>query len=275
MPELPEVETTRRGIAPVVDGAPILGVIVRNAALRWPVPADLSTLLRGGRVGAVERRAKYLLLRVEEPDGRLRGRLLIHLGMSGQLRVVQPETPLRKHDHVDILLPGAVLRLHDPRRFGSVLWEPAGSEHPLLASLGPEPLGPDFHGGRLHALSRGRKAAVKPFLMDQAVVVGVGNIYATEALFQAAIDPRRPAGRISLARYQALAQAVREVLAESIRRGGTTLRDYVDPSGEPGWFRLQLSAYEREGQACLRCSGSIQRIVLGQRASYYCPGCQR
>lgn len=270
MPELPEVETTRRGIAPAVTGRRIASLVVRNPHLRWPVPADLAARLAGQPVLSVTRRAKYLLLNLPQ------GSVIVHLGMSGALRVVSAQTPLRKHDHVDFVFGGdVVLRLHDPRRFGCVLWQAAGEVHPLLASLGPEPLGDEFTAARLYALSRKRKSAVKPFLMDQAVVVGVGNIYATEALFRAGIDPRRAAGRISLQRYEALAQAVREVLAESIERGGTTLRDYVNPQGTPGWFALQLSAYERAGEPCLRCQTPIRRVVLGQRASYFCPGCQR
>ena len=270
MPELPEVETTRRGIAPAVEGRRIDTLIVRNAALRWPVPDELPALLAGQTVTAVRRRAKYLLFDVEP------GTALLHLGMSGQLRVVAADAPLRKHDHVDVVLQGGqCLRLHDPRRFGSLLWQPAGTRHPLLAGLGPEPLSPDFSGDWLYRQSRGRRAAVKTFLMDQRIVVGVGNIYATEALHAAGIDPRRAAGRVSAARYAALAEAVRAVLAESITRGGTTLRDYVDPQGSPGWFRLQLAAYERAGQPCGRCGGTIQRVVLGQRASYFCAGCQR
>ncbi len=270
MPELPEVETTRRGIAPAVTGQRIASLVVRNSRLRWPVPGDLAGQLVDQPVLSVSRRAKYLLLNLPQ------GSVLVHLGMSGALRVVRADTPLRKHDHLDFVFsPDVVLRFHDPRRFGCVLWQPAGEVHPLLAGLGPEPLGPEFSGARLHALSRKRKSAVKPFLMDQAVVVGVGNIYATEALFRAGIDPRRAAGRVSLERYEKLAQAVREVLAESIERGGTTLRDYVNPQGTPGWFALQLAAYERADEPCPRCQTPIRRVVLGQRASYYCPGCQR
>ncbi len=270
MPELPEVETTRRGIAPAITGKTIRTLQVRNPRLRWPVPEELAGEVEAQVVESVTRRAKYLLLNLPN------GSVIVHLGMSGSLRVVTPDTPLRKHDHVDFVIDsGAVLRFHDPRRFGCVLWQPAGEVHPLLASLGPEPLGPEFSGQRLFGLSRKRKTAVKPFLMDQAVVVGVGNIYATEALYRAGIDPRRPAGRISAARYELLAEQVRGVLAESIERGGTTLRDYVDPQGSPGWFALQLSAYERAGEPCARCQTPIRRVVLGQRASFYCPQCQR
>lgn len=269
MPELPEVETARRGIEPAVIGQTIDELVVRNPNLRWPVPAELAAWLQGQTVRAVRRRAKYLLLDVDS------GSVLIHLGMSGQIRVVEPAVSLRKHDHLDFVLgSGAILRLHDPRRFGCVLWQPRGETHPLLQKLGPEPLGPDFSAQRLYAMSRQRKTAVKNFLMDQAVVVGVGNIYASEALFYAGIDPRRAAGRVSLARYEQLAGAVREILGQAIARGGTTLRDYVSPKGEPGWFALELAAYEREGEACNTCQTPIQRIVLGQRASYFCPNCQ-
>nr|MBV6628883.1 bifunctional DNA-formamidopyrimidine glycosylase/DNA-(apurinic or apyrimidinic site) lyase [Oceanococcus sp. HetDA_MAG_MS8] len=275
MPELPEVETTRRGIAPAVEGQTLRAMTVRNAALRWPVPDDLPALLQGASIDAVRRRAKYLLLDCSR-SGQPLGSMLVHLGMSGQLRVVEPDAPLRKHDHVDWeLADGRVLRLHDPRRFGSVLWQPLGDTHPLLASLGPEPLSPEFTATYLYQRSRGRKGPVKPFIMDQAIVVGVGNIYATEALFAAGIHPRRPAGRVSLKRYTALVDAIRAVLAESIQRGGTTLRDYVDPQGSPGWFRLQLAAYEQADKPCQRCSTPIRREVLGQRASYFCPSCQR
>ncbi|MEN8719025.1 MAG: bifunctional DNA-formamidopyrimidine glycosylase/DNA-(apurinic or apyrimidinic site) lyase [Oceanococcaceae bacterium] len=281
MPELPEVETTRRGIAPAVEGRRILAMTVRDPRLRWPVPDNLAAQVSGALITRVERRAKYLLLHTALPAGPGPavpddGALLVHLGMSGALRVVTADTPLRKHDHVDWQLDsGAVLRFHDPRRFGCVLWQPLGTTHPLLARLGPEPLSPDFDGTWLRALAQGRTMAVKPFLMDQAVVVGVGNIYATEALFRAGIHPRRPAGRVSAARYAALAAAVKAVLAESIARGGTTLRDYVDPQGSPGWFALQLAAYERAGAPCVRCATPIRRVVLAQRASYYCPRCQR
>lgn len=270
MPELPEVETTRRGIAPAITGHGIRALVVRNARLRWPVPDDLADRVQSQPVESVTRRAKYLLLNLPQ------GSIVVHLGMSGALRVVAADTPLRKHDHLDLVMDtGAVLRFHDPRRFGCVLWQPAGEVHPLLASLGPEPLDEEFSGERLYQMSRNRKSAVKPFLMDQAVVVGVGNIYATEALFRAGIDPRRAAGRVSKQRYMALEQSVREVLTESIERGGTTLRDYVDPQGSPGWFALQLSAYEQAGKPCPKCQTLIRRVVLGQRASYFCPHCQR
>lgn len=270
MPELPEVETARRGIEPAIVGQSVCGLVVRNPHLRWPVPDNLSALLDGQRVRAVRRRAKYLLIDVD------RGSVLIHLGMSGQIRVVTADTALRKHDHVDFVLgSGAILRLHDPRRFGCVLWQPKDEVHPLLQKLGPEPLGCEFTAQRLFAMSRNRQTAVKPFLMDQRVVVGVGNIYATEALFYAGIDPRRSAGRISLSRYERLEKAVRDILSEAIKRGGTTLRDYVSPQGEPGWFALQLAAYEREGEPCGTCQRPIRRVILGQRASYFCSHCQR
>lgn len=271
MPELPEVETTRRGIAPALAGRRFAGALVREPRLRWPVPADLSEQLAGQPIQAVERRAKYLLIRLP-PGG-----LILHLGMSGRLRVLPAATPLLKHDHLDLLLDdGQILRLNDPRRFGAVLWQPGEAlAHPLLAGLGPEPLDPAFDGAWLHRRSRGLTCASKIFLMNQKVVVGVGNIYASEALFRAGIDPRRAAGRVSLARYQQLASAVREVLAAAISRGGTTLRDYVGADGAPGYFKLALDVYERAGRPCPRCTAPIRRAVIGQRASYFCPRCQR
>ncbi|MFW6346362.1 MAG: bifunctional DNA-formamidopyrimidine glycosylase/DNA-(apurinic or apyrimidinic site) lyase, partial [Halomonas sp.] len=238
MPELPEVETTRRGIAPHVEGREITEVVVRQPRLRVPVPDDLVERLVGARVGTLSRRAKYLLLPLvggEAADATL----LWHLGMSGSLRIARLGELPRKHDHLDLVLDdGALLRYHDPRRFGFVDWLTGSVEQdPRLARLGPEPLSEAFDGERLHRLSRGRRIAVKPFLMDNAVVVGVGNIYASEALFLAGIDPRRAAGRISAERYARLAAAAREVLAAAITQGGTTLRDFVGGTGEPGYFR--------------------------------------
>lgn len=271
MPELPEVETTRRGIRGALTGARVLEARLRERRLRWPVEPDFERFVTGQRVVEVGRRAKYLLVELE------RGGLVIHLGMSGSLRVLAPETPLLTHDHWELALDtGRVLRFNDPRRFGSLHYT-AGPprEHPLLAQLGPEPLEAAFDAVALHGLAQGRRVAVKPFLMDQRVVVGVGNIYASEALFRAGIDPRRAAGRVSLARYARLVDAVRAVLGEAIQVGGTTLRDYVNPEGTPGYFRQQLYVYERAGQPCRNCATPVRQIVLGQRASYYCPRCQR
>ena len=270
MPELPEVETTRRGIAPHVIGHRVAEVIVRTHRLRWPVPPALPRLLRGERIEAITRRAKYLLLHTEP------GAVLVHLGMSGSLRVLPAGTAPQKHDHVDLVLSsGKALRFNDPRRFGCWLWQPAGHLHGLLADLGPEPLSHAFDGDYLFALSRGRSAPVKHFLMDQRVVVGVGNIYAAEALFLAGIRPARPAGRVTRAQYRALAGHVRAVLERSIRRGGTTLRDFTRPDGEPGYFERELMVYGRAGEPCRVCGTTIRLAELGPRQSAYCPRCQR
>jgi len=267
---LPEVETTVRGIAPHMEGHLISGVVVRNPSLRWPVPTDV-TRAEGQRVVRCRRRAKYLLVELEQ------GALLVHLGMSGSLRICGPDDVVRKHDHVDIVMDhGRCVRFNDPRRFGALLWCDTSPEaHVLLRDLGPEPLSEDFSGRQLWKLSRGRKGAVKNFIMDGHVVVGVGTIYASEALFMSGIHPARPAGRVSLARYEALASAIRDVLAHAIRRGGTTLRDFVNSEGNPGYFAQELLVYEREGHACFQCGRPILRKVIGQRSSYYCPTCQR
>jgi len=270
MPELPEVETTRRGIAPRLTGATVTRVIVRERRLRWPIPAGIEARLRGQIVNAVERRAKYLLLRTGA------GAAMIHLGMSGTLRFVTPDTTPGKHDHVDIETDAdCILRFNDPRRFGCLLWTDGNPlEHPLLARLGPEPLGAGFTGAFLHGASRGRRIAIKPHLMNAAIVVGVGNIYASESLFRAGIHPGRAAGRLSLERMTRLAGAVKSVLQESIRYGGTTLRDFYNGAGKPGYFRNELQVYGRTGEACTRCRQPIRRIVLGQRSTFYCPRCQ-
>lgn len=280
MPELPEVETTRRGIAPHVEGRKVSEVIVRQPRLRVPVPGDLTERLVGARIGTLARRAKYLLVPLAGGDpagGNLPGgTLLWHLGMSGSLRIARLGELPKKHDHLDLVLEGGViLRYHDPRRFGFVDWLAGTPEQdPRLARLGPEPLSEAFDGERLFALSRGRRVAVKPFLMDNAVVVGVGNIYASEALFMAGIDPRRAAGRISRERYDRLAAAAREVLAAAITQGGTTLRDFVSGTGEPGYFKQRLSVYARHGEPCRQCGAELRLVTLGQRASVYCPHCQ-
>lgn len=271
MPELPEVETTRRGLAPYTEQQVVEHVTVRQPKLRWPIPDELPALIEGQRIGTLVRRAKYLLMPVAE------GHLLWHLGMSGSLRLVSPETPVRKHDHVELLLSnGYALRYHDPRRFGALLWlqgDPMADQR--IASLGPEPLSAALTGAYLYEQSRGRKAAVKNFIMDNAVVVGVGNIYASEALFLAGIDPRRAAGRISLPRYEALTRAIQQVLAQAIEVGGTTLRDFVGSDGAAGYFAQQLRVYGRAGEACRVCQTPLKSIRLGQRASVFCPHCQR
>lgn len=270
MPELPEVETTRRGLAPHLIGRTVISLDIRQPRLRWPIPQTLRRNLPGQRIDAIERRAKYLLVHTKV------GSALLHLGMSGSLRVLPASTPVGAHDHVDWRLDsGRILRFTDPRRFGSQLWQPSGKVHPLLAGLGPEPLGDDFDGDYLWQRSRGRKAAVKVFLMGQAVVVGVGNIYASEALFAAGIHPKRAAGSISRARYERLADEVKRVLRYAITRGGTTLRDFISPDSEPGYFEQELFVYGREGEPCKVCGTPIRSIVLGQRSTYFCPRCQK
>lgn len=270
MPELPEVETTLLGIAPHMKDHAISEIIVRNPALRWPVPVEVARA-EGQRVVGCRRRAKYLLVDLEC------GGLMIHLGMSGSLRVCGPDDAPRTHDHVDIVMDsGRCIRFNDPRRFGALLWwDERPEEHALLRCLGPEPLSDGFSGQHLWRRSRGRKCAVKSFIMDGRIVVGVGNIYASEALFMAGIHPTRPAGRVSAVRYDALAAAIRDVLAHAIRRGGTTLRDFINTEGNPGYFARELLVYERGGSLCFRCGGPIRRKVIAQRASYYCPRCQR
>ncbi len=270
MPELPEVETTRRGISPHISGRSVSAVIVRNPNLRWPVSRRFAAELAGQTVTSVERRAKYLLLRTGQ------GTALIHLGMSGSLRLVAPDTAPGKHDHVDILFQDRALRLTDPRRFGSLHWTRRPPEqHRLLRDLGPEPLGPAFSGDYLYRTSRGRKVAVKQFITNSHVVAGVGNIYASEALYMAGIDPRRAAGRIGRQKYQLLDEVIREVLTDAIAEGGTTLRDFVNGNGEPGYFRLQLNVYGRTGEPCISCRARIREIRQGQRATFYCPICQK
>ncbi|HET7922066.1 MAG TPA: bifunctional DNA-formamidopyrimidine glycosylase/DNA-(apurinic or apyrimidinic site) lyase, partial [Gammaproteobacteria bacterium] len=268
--ELPEVETTRRGIEPHLLGRVITALTVRERRLRWPIPRALLKTLPGQRVEAITRRGKYLLLQTAA------GTAILHLGMSGSLRVLTAVTPPQKHDHVDLIFDsGKVLRLRDPRRFGTLLWtttDPA--RHKLLRGLGPEPLGGDFTGDYLFEISRQRKLAVKSFIMDSHVVVGVGNIYASESLFLAGIHPERAAGRVARERYAKLANAIRRVLSAAIRAGGTTLRDFVREDGAPGYFRQHLRVYDREGQACEQCGTPIVQRVTGQRSTYYCPHCQ-
>jgi len=270
MPELPEVETTRRGIAPHVQGRVIERVLLRRGDLRWPIPRAIRSKLPGQRVDAVERRAKYLLLHTRA------GSALLHLGMSGSLRVLDADTPPRAHDHYDLVLDsGKALRFNDPRRFGCLLWQKPGKVHELLRDLGPEPLSAGFDGDHLWERSRGRSAPVKTFLMDQSVVVGVGNIYASEALFAAGIHPRRAAGSVSRARYAKLAAEVRRILLHAIARGGTTLRDFLAPDGAPGYFEQELFVYGRAGEPCKVCGTPIRAGVIGQRATYWCPECQK
>ncbi len=271
MPELPEVEITRRGIEPLVVGRTVDRVICRVGRLRWPVPETLGAVLAGQTIHRVERRAKYLLLRFDA------GTLVIHLGMSGCLRGVAAEQPPGRHDHIDLVFSdGSCLRYNDARRFGAFLWTTgAPLAHPLLAGLGPEPLSDEMTGEYLYRCSRNRRLAVKPFIMDQRVVVGVGNIYANEALFQAGIAPGRPAGRISLQRYQRLTEAIGEVLGRAIAAGGSTLRDFRNADGRPGYFPLQFQVYGKAGEGCPGCGRQIVRTRLAQRSTYCCRHCQR
>jgi formamidopyrimidine-DNA glycosylase len=270
VPELPEVETTRRGLEPHLIGRRVVALDIRQPMLRWPIARELRAHLPGQRIEGVERRAKYLLVHTAP------GSALLHLGMSGSLRVLPADTPIGAHDHVDWRLDsGRVLRYTDPRRFGCQLWQAPGKIHPLLAALGPEPLGESFDADYLWKTSRGRSTAVKLFLMDQKIVVGVGNIYAAEALFAAGIHPRREAGSVSLARYARLADEVKRILVHAIARGGTTLRDFISPDGVPGYFEQELFVYGRAGEPCKVCRTSIRNIVLGQRSTFYCPRCQR
>lgn len=269
MPELPEVETTRRGIAPELNGHASTGAVVRNPRLRQPVPDGLDAILKGQPLMAVERRAKYLLLRFAG------GSLLVHLGMSGSLRIVPAAQAPEKHDHLDILFADRALRLRDPRRFGLVLWQAGMDTHPLLAGLGVEPLDADFDGPWLHRAGRGRRTPVKLFLMDGRHVVGIGNIYASESLFRAGIDPMTPVGDLGLRRCARLAACIRETLQDALAAGGSSLRDFVGSNGNPGYFQQQYFVYGREGEACRRCGTPIRKRIMGQRATFYCPRCQR
>ena len=268
MPELPEVEVTRRGIEPRIRGRVIDAVVVREPRLRWRV-TDAVRSLAGQEVRAVTRRGKYLLLDCGD------GHLIVHLGMSGSLRLVPSGAPPGKHDHVDLVFGGRALRLRDPRRFGAVLWTGTPvEEHPLLRHLGVEPLSPALNAKRLRALARASRVQVKPFLMDGRRIVGVGNIYASESLFVARIHPRKRAGRLTADECRRLAAAIKRTLRAAIRAGGSSLRDFVASDGARGYFQRRAWVYGREGQACRRCGASIRRIVQGQRATYYCPACQ-
>jgi formamidopyrimidine-DNA glycosylase len=269
MPELPEVETSRRGIAPYLVGETIEAVDVRERRLRWRISDELESRLTGAHIESVTRRAKYLLVNTSS------GTAIIHLGMSGSVFIVERGTPAGIHDHFDFeLSSGKALRFRDPRRFGSlhVCAEPL--QHPLLAYLGPEPLGDDFDATYLWSRGRGRRIAVKQFIMTPQIVVGVGNIYASESLFLAGIHPKRAAGRIALPRYERLVDAIRSVLSDAIKAGGTTLRDFYGGDGEPGYFRQELRVYDRADEPCRRCKAPIRNAVLGQRSSYYCRRCQ-
>ena len=271
MPELPEVEITRRGLVPHLVGRRVETVLVRNRNLRWPIARNLGVRISGCTVRTVERRAKYLLIDCSN------GWLIVHLGMSGSLRVLPQTTPAKKHDHFDLVLDsGMIVRLTDPRRFGAVLWVAKNPHaHPLLADLAPEPLGAEFDAGWLHARTRGRSAAIKTVLMDSHTVVGVGNIYATESLFRARMNPKTAAGKVSRKRCELLVHAIRDTLSAAIDAGGSTLRDFVGSDGNPGYFQQNYYAYGRNGQPCRVCGRAIRLLRQGQRATFYCPQCQR
>ncbi len=271
MPELPEVETIRRGLAPKLQGRHITGTHIYNGALRWPIPPNLPELLQNRPIIGLKRRGKYLLLDCEN------GNVIFHLGMSGSLRLMPIATGLHKHEHFELLLDNQMsLRLRDPRRFGAVLWHsPDDGPHPLLASLGPEPLDDTFDAKWLYAKSRGRQVSIKQFLMNGQVVAGIGNIYATEALFDAKIHPLAAAGKISLKRYTVLVQSVTRTLNKALAAGGSSLRDFVDSAGQPGYFQHQYQVYGRAHKPCERCGRALHLVRLGQRATVYCGSCQR
>lgn len=270
MPELPEVETIRCGLVPHLEGQTIESVIIRQARLRWSVPSDLAIVLPNQKIQHIHRRSKYLLFECTQ------GHLIIHLGMSGRLRLLSPTTPVEKHDHLDIVFKNNLcLRYNDVRRFGCILWTTAPVlEHPLLHTLGPEPFTDDFNGHYLYYLARRRRIAIKAFIMDGHTVAGVGNIYANEALFLAGLHPARPACRILLAEYQKLVTAIKQVLTAALAQGGTTLKDFMRENGQPGFFKQALTVYGRAGKPCLQCGTHIEQQTLGQRMSYYCPHCQ-
>jgi formamidopyrimidine-DNA glycosylase len=271
MPELPEVETTRRGISPALIGNRVSDVVVRDRRLRWPIESHFESSIKHRTIRSVERRAKYILIGFDT------GTLLVHLGMSGSLRIVDARLAPIAHDHWDLHLDsGKALRFHDPRRFGSAHWVDGDPlQHKLLKKLAPEPLSPEFHGDYLHRISRRRAVAIKQFVMNSQVVVGVGNIYASEALFRAGIPPRRAAGRMTRVQARALVEAIKAVLSEAIEIGGTTLRDYVNADGIPGYFRQKLFVYEREGLPCRVCGAAVRHMTQGQRSTYWCRTCQR
>ena len=270
MPELPEVETTRRGIQPWLENNTITEIRVHNASLRWPIPNTIQSLV-AQPIKSIKRRGKYLLIACPT------GTAIIHLGMSGSLRICELDSARRKHDHVEFVISGnKVLRYHDPRRFGCVLWQIDNVlQHPLLSALGPEPLGEEFNSEYLKGLARNRKTPIKNFIMDSHIVVGVGNIYASESLFKAKVRPSRATQRVTRAEFDRLVEAVKETLTHSIAQGGTTLKDFVNSDGNPGYFAQSLSVYGRKDDPCHHCGTTIKAKVIGQRASFYCPNCQK
>ena len=269
MPELPEVETTRCGIEPYVTGHTVIKVTIRIKKLRWPIPRNIQSNLKEKKFLSTSRRAKYLLLENEV------GHLIIHLGMPGSLRILDPDTPAQKHDHVDIIFNNHMLRFRDPRRFGAMLWTKTNPyQHKLLSPLGPEPLSSEFTADYLYHCSRNRKLSIKEFIMHSHIVVGVGNIYATEALFMSKIHPTRSAGNISLTRYHLLVDAIKQVLTNALKSGGTTLRDFTRENGNPGYFKQQLDVYGRASLPCVICAQPLRAIKQGQRTTTYCTQCQ-
>ena len=271
MPELPEVETTRRGIEPHMKNQTITNIIVRDRRLRWPVSKTLDKNVPGSQVTSVQRRSKYLLINTDN------GTIILHLGMSGSLRVLPQPTPAEKHDHVDIVLDNnKLIRFRDPRRFGSIFWTTSDPlMHERLLKLGPEPLNSDFSGDYLYQQSRHRKQAIKTFIMDSRIVVGVGNIYACESLFLAGINPKTVTGKISRPRLHRLAETIKSVLEEAISQGGTTLKDFTRSDGQPGYFAQSLNVYGRANEPCHHCKRLIKKITQGQRSTFYCSTCQR
>jgi len=271
MPELPEVEITRRGLAAQLTGITVADAVIRNPRLRWPIPKNLPERVCGQTIRALERRGKYLLVAFD------RGTLILHLGMSGSLRILPDGAPPEKHDHFDLVMSnGTLVRLRDPRRFGAVLWHRGDVHaHPLLATLGPEPLEQDFDAHYLHQATRGRSIAIKQCIMDNHIVVGVGNIYANEALFRAGIRPQHAAGKLSLPRCAKLVAEIRATLSEAIELGGSTLRDFVNTAGQPGYFQQHYWVYGRAGELCRKCAAPIKQARQGQRSSFYCGNCQR
>ena len=270
MPELPEVETTRKGIKPYTLQQTVAKVVVRQPKLRWPVPPEIEQM-EGQLIESVSRRGKYILLETNA------GTAIIHLGMSGSLRIVEEGLEPDKHDHVDLVMAtGKTVRLHDPRRFGAVLWTQKNPlKHKLIRSLGPEPLSDDFNADYLYEVSRGRSMSIKQFIMNGHMVVGVGNIYACESLFMAGISPKWQAGKVSKVRYQKLVDQVKIVLAKAIEQGGTTLKDFVQVEGKPGYFKQELNVYGRAAESCNNCESTIKQITQGQRSTFYCGKCQR
>jgi len=270
MPELPEVETTKRGLEQHVVGRQVLSAQIHQKQLRWEIPSHLPTTIKGEFIKKISRRAKYILIKFSN------GTLVMHLGMSGSVSVVPSDEVLKKHHHFELILDNTTsMRFHDPRRFGSILWQQNNEQLSLFKNLGPEPLSSEFNENTLYLSSRDRKKNIKAFIMDSNIVVGVGNIYASESLFLAGISPKKVAGKTSKKRYQVLTQCIKQILSEAINKGGTTLNDFSNIDGKPGYFSQVLSVYGRNEMPCYRCDGTIKRIIQNQRASYYCPRCQK